>query len=51
MLWIGSLGRFKIPINIKKGNTYYIRCGKIVYMEIVDNETGEKEFESFNVTK
>ena len=51
MLWIGNLARFEIPINIKKGNTYYIRLEKLVYMEVVDNKIGKTEFESFNVTK
>jgi len=54
-LWARTEVKSEIPISIKKGKTYYLRCslslGAFVgrpKLELVDSKTGKHEFESFN---
>ncbi len=55
-LWAKTESKAEIPVNIEFGNEYYIRCsvsmGAFVgrpRLEIVDNATGKREFESLQV--
>ena len=54
-LWSKTESKSEIPINFKKGKTYYLRCSMKIgafvgrpKLELVDNKTGKAEFESFN---
>jgi hypothetical protein len=54
-LWARTESKTEIPINIKFGKEYYIRCdismGVMVgrpKLKIVDNEIGKIEFQSIN---
>lgn len=54
-LWAKTESKSEIPINIKPGKTYYLRCGVAMgalvgrpKLEIVDSKTGAVEFGSFN---
>jgi hypothetical protein len=54
-LWAKTEAKSEVPINVKMGKTYYLRCsigmGAFVgrpQLELVDNKTGKIEFESFN---
>lgn len=54
-LWAQTEVKAEVPIDIKYGKTYYLRCG-ITFgafvghpkIELVDSKTGNSEFESFN---
>lgn len=53
-LWSKTEAKSEVPINIKMGKTYYLRCslkmGAFVgrpYLELVDSKTAKAEFESF----
>lgn len=53
-LWAKTEAKSEIPINIKMGKTYYLRCGIKMgafvgrpYLELVDSKTAKTEFESF----
>ncbi|MGQ1891794.1 hypothetical protein ACT29H_15240 [Thermophagus sp. OGC60D27] len=53
-LWAKTEGKTEVPIDVKMGKTYYVRCGikmgAIVgrpKLELVDSKTGKLEFESF----
>lgn len=53
-LWTDTNPKIEIPINVKFGKEYYIRCGsnsdiktKQPTIKLVDNETGKSEYESF----
>ena len=55
VLWAETEIRAEIPISIKKGKTYYLRCGHTVglyvgcpILELVDNKIGKTEFELLN---
>jgi len=57
-LWAKTEAKVEIPINIKFGNEYYIRCsvkmGAFVgrpKIELVDNQTGKVEFQSIKLNK
>ena len=54
-LWAKTESKSEIPIDIKIGATYYLRCsvamGAFVgrpRLKLIDNKTGKTEFESFN---
>jgi len=54
-LWAIGDAVKEVPINIKFGKTYYLRCGlKTAFLtgqpelDLVDSQTGEEEFESIN---
>ena len=53
-LWARTESKSEIPINIKYGKTYYLRCGLSVgffvghpQLELIDWKAGKSEFESF----
>lgn len=53
-LWARTESKSEVPINIKMGRTYYLRCGISMgalvgrpKLELVGNRTGKAEFESF----
>jgi hypothetical protein len=53
MLWARTESKVEIPIDIRFGNEYYIRCGITMgvfvgrpKLELVDNRTGKSEFQS-----
>lgn len=53
-LWARTEAKSEVPINIKHGKTYYLRCGITMgafvghpYIELIDWKTGKTEFESF----
>lgn len=53
-LWAKTEAKTEVPINIKLGRTYYLRCGVSMgafvghpRLELVDTKTGKAEFESF----
>lgn len=57
-LWAKTEVKKEIPVNIKFGNEYYIRCsvtmGAFVgqpKIEIVDNQTGKAEYQSIRLKK
>ncbi len=54
-LWAKTEAKSEVPIDIKMGRTYYLRCGISMgafvghpKLELVDNREGKLEFESFN---
>ena len=54
-IWAKTETKTEIPVNIAHGKNYYLRCGITVgafvgrpVLELVDEKTGEIEFESFN---
>lgn len=54
MLWARTEAKAEIPIDIKMGKTYYLRCGIAMgafvgrpKLELIDSRTGKPEFESF----
>jgi hypothetical protein len=56
-IWAKTEAKEEIPINIKFGQEYYIRCGITMgafvgqpKIELVDNRSGEIEFNSINRT-
>jgi hypothetical protein len=53
-LWAKTEAKSEVPINVKKGRTYYLRCGISMgafvghpKLELMDNREGKLEFESF----
>ena len=57
-LWAKTETKEELPINIKFGNEYYIRCsvtmGAFVgrpKLELVDNQTGKAEYQSIKLNK
>jgi hypothetical protein len=57
-LWAKTETKEELPINIKFGNEYYIRCsvtmGAFVghpKLELVDNQTGKAEYQSVKLSK
>ena len=57
-IWAKTEAKDEIPINIKFGNEYYIRCGITVgimigrpKIELVDNQIGRMEFQSIKQKK
>ncbi len=57
-LWAKTESKIEVPIDIKIGKEYYLRCGLSLgafigrpQMELVDNKIGKSEFESFNAKK
>ena len=55
-LWAKTEAKSEVPINVKKGRTYYLRCGISMgafvghpKLELMDNREGKLEFESFKV--
>jgi len=53
-LWAKTEAKSEVPIDIKKGKTYYLRCGITMgafvghpKLELVDSKTGKAEFVSF----
>jgi hypothetical protein len=53
-LWARTEVKEELPINIKFGNEYYIRCGVTMgafvghpKIDLVDNQSGKAEFQSF----
>ena len=54
-LWAKTEAKSEVPITLKPGHTYYLRCGVKMgafvghpHLELIDNKTGKSEFESFN---
>ena len=54
-LWARTEAKSEVPIDIKIGKTYYLRCGITMgafvgrpKLELVDGKIGKSEFESFN---
>ena len=54
-LWAKTEAKAEVPIDVKIGKTYYLRCGIGMgafvgrpKLELVDYKTGKVEFESFN---
>ena len=54
-LWARTESKSEIPIDVKMGKTYYLRCGITMgafvgrpSLELIDSKTGKTEFESFN---
>lgn len=52
-LWAKTEAKFEVPINVKTGKTYYVRCGITMgafvgcpKIELIDSKTGKAEFES-----
>lgn len=57
-LWAKTEAKEELPINIKFGNEYYIRCSVIMgafvgrpKIELVDNQTGNAEYQSIKLNK
>lgn len=53
-LWAKTESKTEVPINLKNGKQYYLRCGISVgaflgrpTLELVDSRTGKAEFEAF----
>lgn len=53
-LWAKTEAKSEVPINVKMGKTYYLRCGVAMgafighpRLELVDGKTGKAEFDSF----
>ncbi len=53
-LWAKTEAKSELPINVKMGKTYYLRCGITMgafvghpHLQLVDSRTGKSEFESF----
>ena len=53
-LWAKTEAKSEVPIDVKMGHTYYLRCGIKIGalvgrpdLELVNNKTGKLEFESF----
>jgi len=53
-LWASTEAKLEVPIDIKMGKTYYLRCGITMgafvghpKLELIDGKTGKAEFESF----
>ena len=53
-LWAKTEAKSEVPINIKMGKTYYLRCGISMgafvgrpVLELIDSKTGKDEFEFF----
>lgn len=53
-LWAKTEAKSQVPIDIKMGKTYYLRCGITMgafvghpKLELIDSKTGKPEFESF----
>lgn len=53
-LWAKTEAKVEVPINVKFGMEYYLRCGISMgafvgrpKLELVDSKTGKQEFESF----
>lgn len=54
-LWAKTEAKAEVPVNVKLGKTYYLRCGIGMgafvgrpKLELVDRKTGKVEFESLN---
>lgn len=54
-LWARTEAKSEVPIDVKMGKTYYLRCGITMgafvghpKLELIDSKTGKAEFESFN---
>lgn len=57
-LWARTEVKKELPINIKFGKEYYVRCGITMgafvghpKLELVDNQTGKAEFQSIKLSK
>lgn len=55
VLWAKTEKKVEVPINIKFGKTYYLRCSNVMgifsaipCLELIDSKTGKIEFEEFN---
>jgi len=53
-LWAKTEAKSEVPINVKMGKTYYLRCGVTMgafvghpKLELIDSKKGKAEFESF----
>jgi len=53
-LWARTEAKSEVPIDVKMGKTYYLRCGITMgafvghpKLELIDSKTGKSEFESF----
>lgn len=53
-LWARTEAKSEVPIDVKMGKTYYLRCGITIgafvgrpKLELIDSKTGKAEFESF----
>lgn len=53
-LWAKTEAKSEVPINLKNGKTYYLRCGVTIgaligrpKLELIDSKTAKPEFESF----
>ena len=53
-LWAKTESKTEVPINLKNGKQYYLRCGVSVgafvgrpTLELIDSRTGKAEFEAF----
>lgn len=57
-LWAKTEAKSEVPIDVKIGKTYYVRCGITMgafvgrpKIELIDSKTGKMEFESFKAKK
>ncbi|MEK6476553.1 hypothetical protein WJR50_03425 [Catalinimonas sp. 4WD22] len=53
-LWAKTEAKSEVPIDVKMGKTYYLRCGVTMgafvgrpKLDLIDSKTGKSEFESF----
>lgn len=53
-IWARTEAKSEVPIDVKMGKTYYLRCGIAMgafvghpKLELIDGKTGKSEFESF----
>ena len=53
-LWARTESKAEVPINVKMGKVYYLRCGLTMgvfvghpKLDLIDRNTGKSEFESF----
>ena len=53
-LWAKTETKSEVPIDVKMGKTYYLRCGITMgafvgrpKLELIDSRTGKAEFQSF----
>ncbi len=56
VLWAKTEAKSEVPIDIKMGKTYYLRCGTTMgavigrpQLELVDNETGKAAFDNIRI--
>lgn len=57
-LWAKTEAKSEVPIDVKMGKTYYLRCGITMgafvghpKLELIDSKTGKAEFESIKAKK